>query len=412
MRIAYLIHQYLPDHLGGTEDYTRGLARRAAADGHEVTIISAREHPGGDALEHRATEYRYDGVQVICLDRNLSLADNVALAEYDDAAMGERTRDLLADRPPDVVHVTHAMRHTSAALRVCRDLGIPVVITLCDYWFICARHTLLTWHGQVCPGPVDWTACLDCTRDLHGIGVSGPERAAVRERPQRLRAELESADRIVGLTRFARDAFEANGFPRGRIELIPHGIEAEELGSRPAPRARPEGPARFLFIGSLAPAKGPHLAVAALRARPDLDATLTIHGGARPGPYFEALAAGAERDPRVTLAGTFEPARLSAVLAGHDCLVAPSLGVDNGPMVVKQALHAGLRVIVSRIGSMVELVEEDRDGWICEPGDPGALARAMEAAAASLDEPFAPNPQTTATEHYAAVARIYAELAT
>ncbi|HXV19150.1 MAG TPA: glycosyltransferase, partial [Candidatus Omnitrophota bacterium] len=43
MRIAYLTHQYFPRHVGGTEVYTRGLARRAKAAGHEVIVITAHD---------------------------------------------------------------------------------------------------------------------------------------------------------------------------------------------------------------------------------------------------------------------------------------------------------------------------------------------------------------------------------
>jgi hypothetical protein len=51
----------------------------------------------------------------------------------------------------------------------CLDAGVPVVVTLCDFWFLCPRHTLLQPDGSVCPGPEPPRKCVPCVRDLHGF---------------------------------------------------------------------------------------------------------------------------------------------------------------------------------------------------------------------------------------------------
>ena len=43
MRIIYMLHQYFPRHIGGTEILARGLIRRAKAQGHEVLVITCHE---------------------------------------------------------------------------------------------------------------------------------------------------------------------------------------------------------------------------------------------------------------------------------------------------------------------------------------------------------------------------------
>ncbi len=46
MNILHLIHQYLPDHVGGTELYTQWLTRALQQQGHIVAIFHRRSADG------------------------------------------------------------------------------------------------------------------------------------------------------------------------------------------------------------------------------------------------------------------------------------------------------------------------------------------------------------------------------
>ena len=52
MRILLLVHQYPPDHIGGTELYTQALAQALVQHGHEVTVFYRGAAPG-TSLEKR-----------------------------------------------------------------------------------------------------------------------------------------------------------------------------------------------------------------------------------------------------------------------------------------------------------------------------------------------------------------------
>lgn len=58
MRLLFVAHRYLPQ-LGGTEIHTYEVARRLAADGHEVTVLATDLHGDLPAREER------DGVRVL-----------------------------------------------------------------------------------------------------------------------------------------------------------------------------------------------------------------------------------------------------------------------------------------------------------------------------------------------------------
>ena len=410
MRLAWLVHQYLPEHVGGTELYTHGMARRARADGHEVLVVTYRESPSADPGDYAAIEREYDGVPVLELPYNLSIAPSIARYEYDNPVLGRRVRDALEDFRPDLVHCVHAMKLSASALHACSELGVPFVVTLCDFWFLCPRHTLVTSDGELCGGPSRWRRCFRCTQHVHGIERTRAEKAAVRERPAHLRAALGRARRIVSLSRFQRRFFADFGVDPGRVEMIPHGLELAGVEAAERPPDTPS--TRLSLLGNVVPHKGAHVAIAALRARPELDdVELVIRGAACDGdPYGAQVARAAAEDHRVGLAGAFQPEEVWSLLADTDFLVMPALWYENDPIVVKAALHVGVPAIVSRIGSLGEMVEGDADGWTVEPGDVQAWGEAFaHAARRPRALPRRRTPQPSMDDHYRSLSRIYAE---
>jgi glycosyltransferase involved in cell wall biosynthesis len=410
LRIAWLVHQYLPDQIGGTELYTHGLARRARDEGHDALVITYREHPDADPAAWQTRNGEHEGVPVAEVEHNLDLAPSIARYEYDNPVVGEQVRETLVERQPDVVHCTHAMKLSAASLDACTELGIPFVITLCDFWFVCPRNTLLTWDGRLCEGPFDPNACWACSHNLHGTTRTPENLEAIRERPARLRGALERADRVIALSEFQRRMLAGAGVDAGLIEVIPHGLEPEGLDV--PPRDRAGRPTRLLFIGSIAPHKGLHVLLEALRARPELVLELVVYGKLADGdPYVERIVAEAAGDDRVRLAGTFPPSEMGAILADADALMLPALWYENDPLVVKAALHVGIPAVVSRIGSLAEQVRDGEDGWTVPPGDVGAWAGALDRAGELRDRPRSPRPQPSMDEHYRRLAGIYAEAA-
>jgi glycosyltransferase involved in cell wall biosynthesis len=411
MRVAYLTHQYFPRHVAGTEVYTHGLAVRARAAGAAVEVLTYHESPSGDRRDYQVVATEHDGIPVREVHYNLSVADDPARAEYDNPDIGRMVRDELARFRPDIVHVMHAMKLSGSALTACRALGIPFVVTLCDFWFICPRHTLLTSTGHLCDGPAHRLACARCLRDTHGI-LRAPRRLwrdarAVRGRQRFLTQALGSARRIIALCEFSRRAFAANGVPAARIEVIEHGLEVADL--EPAAR-RPGAVPRVGFIGSLVAHKGAHLLLEALARIPHARLECRIHGAVPATPYGERLWALASADPRVRLMGQFPPDALGRVLAETDLLAVPSLWYENDPLVVKAAFYCGTPVLAARIGSLGEMVEPDRNGWLVPPGDARAWAAALERFAAAPAPPvMAPTPVKTMDENAREMLAIYAE---
>jgi glycosyltransferase involved in cell wall biosynthesis len=132
----------------------------------------------------------------------------------------------------------------------------------------------------------------------------------------------------------------------------------------------------LLFAGRIAKGKGPHDLVHAIARIPDKFGRLIL-AGATPDPAFErGLRADVERlglAGRVEFAGLLDEPALLQEFARAEALVLPSYQ-ETAPMVVQQAMAAGLAVVASRVGGIPQQVEHDANGLLFDAGDVAALA--------------------------------------
>lgn len=399
MKIVYLTHQYFPRHVGGTEVYTHGLATRAQKAGHEVLVITHVESPSLERADYRAVATEYQGVPVIELHHNLSRADHPARAEYDNPQIAELLKPVLEATKPDLVHALHGMKLSGAALQLCYDQGVPVILTLADYWFTCPRHTLLRSNHELCRGPAHDLDCLRCSSDTHGFAAGrmqhlpGPllrlvsdagllkeqpfwrDIQALRKRQAYLREIVARADCVIALSDFQKAMYVRNGFHDAKIRVMQHGLETDGLRGKMPSTGNHH---RLLFIGSLVYHKGAHVLIEALARRPETNFELLIYGDAGgANPYLDSLKRKAAADARVKLMGTFPVADMGRVLETATALAMPALWYENEPLVVKAAQYIGLPVLASNIGTLGHSIRQGVNGLLIPPGDVEAWAEAI-----------------------------------
>ena len=98
------------------------------------------------------------------------------------------------------------------------------------------------------------------------------------------------------------------------------------------------------------------------------------------GPERKALEKEAKRigvDDRLRFEGFVAHERLPALLAHADLLVLPSLYEELGTVPL-EAMQAGLPIVASETGGVPEVIEDGVNGMLVPPGDPEALARAID----------------------------------
>jgi glycosyltransferase involved in cell wall biosynthesis len=383
--------------------YTHGLALRALRAGYSVRVITHVESPSLDENDYRTVVTEYDGIPVVEVHYNLSRAADPARAEYDNPYIADLLRSEFETYRPDIVHAVHAMKLSAAALELCYDLGLPVVLTLVDYWFICPRHTLLRSNQQLCEGAAHDLDCTDCLRDMHGFagskarGLPAPvlrvasslgtalfdghlprfwrDISAIRQRNSHLRRIVERANRIIALSAFQKEMFVRNGYAREKIQVLAHGLET--AGLKPA-HFDTVNELTIVFIGSLVYHKGPHILVRALALHPECKVRLLLYGDASgSNPYLDSLKKLMAADERAKLMGEFPIDEMGRVLETAHALAMPALWFENEPLVVKAARYIGLPVMASDIGTLATSIRDGVNGWLIPAGDVNAWGDAI-----------------------------------
>ena len=135
MRIAFFVHCFFPQHFYGTETYTLELARHYRAAGLDVVVVSAI-FQGEQAADSLITRYEYQGIPVVCIDKN-QIPHTRVKETYYQPDMRSVLEQVLREVKPDLVHVTHLINHTSALLEVTQQLGIPTYATFTDFFGFC-----------------------------------------------------------------------------------------------------------------------------------------------------------------------------------------------------------------------------------------------------------------------------------
>jgi glycosyltransferase involved in cell wall biosynthesis len=418
MRILHVVHQYPPDHLGGTEIYTQSLARLQATAGHKVAVICPEE-----GKERTLTPAIEDGVRVYRLGGGRRGRAAVFLSTLASNHFTAAFESILADERPEIVHVQHLMGLPATLVDSLAASGIPYVITLHDYWYGCANAQLLTNYDEtVCAGPdARFHNCGRCAlarAGVEGLGFLAPVVAPLMARRNHLlRRAFVGAAAILSSTDFVRRAYAGMGFPVERVRVTPLGIDLGEqiAAATIAPRRRiPGEPLRLGYVGGLSRQKGVHHLIAAVNRLPAEAVTLSIYGDPIAFPDYTAELRRAATHPGIRFAGPVARSNLWPVLRELDALVIPTLWYETFSIVAHEAFAAGRPVVASRIGVMPEVIRDGVDGLLFPPGDVDALyilLLELIRQPAWLDALRAAiRPAHTMADHAAHVHNIYAEV--
>ncbi|WP_118133207.1 glycosyltransferase [Oceanicella sp. SM1341] len=216
------------------------------------------------------------------------------------------------------------------------------------------------------------------------------------------------ADARFGVTCTASGAAHLRGLAPepGRVSLVYHGLDLSRFPEPPA-RGPREGPLKLLSVGRLVAKKGyDDLLEALALLPPEREWHLTHIGG---GELKEALAGRAASlglTSRITWLGKRDQDEVVAAMREADLFVLPSKIAGDGdrdglPNVLMEAASQGLPILSTAVSAIPEFIGDGVHGRLVPPGDPRALAAALEECAA--------RPEALQAMAAAARARLVAE---
>jgi glycosyltransferase involved in cell wall biosynthesis len=223
--------------------------------------------------------------------------------------------------------------------------------------------------------------------------------------PRMVEKRLARLDLVVGCSDAVRNKVRAR-FPRfaDRCATVHNGVDVEQFASLPLVRDGNDQEVRILSVGRISPEKGLHVLFEAFSHlwRRDSRVTLTVVGPDSvvpremlvdladdedtralrrfySGDYSQMLRDSLDPDvaAHIKLVGQVFHEKLAEYYRSADVFVFPSIWDEPFGIPVIEAMAAGLPVVATRVGGVVETVEDGKTGFLVPPGDSQALAGAI-----------------------------------
>jgi glycosyltransferase involved in cell wall biosynthesis len=329
-RVLQVAHSYIGG--GGTEKHSMDLA--AAVSG-EFLNFGAAPH---------------EALTLYC--------ENVPLGKwsYEKAGWPLTTSDLPAnDRgwvdilnqvKPKLIHLQHLLNHPLSLLAKLTGTGIPMVVSLHDYYFFCPD-----FHLHNCPGV---HSCKSCFPDR----FKGPAQYQTLRRDL-LGGSLRSAAALVAPSASTAKLMR-EVYPDLNVKVIPHGIRgpARIRGTVDKLRASraADGKIRFGMIGNLLPVKGIDVIFKVWPLVAKGAAELHIYG-ASDIQYIQRC-----KDLGIYYHGPYGEADLPQILSQIDVGIMPAQVQETFSYTLSEFFAGGVPVIGSDYGALGDRIESGVNG--------------------------------------------------
>jgi glycosyltransferase involved in cell wall biosynthesis len=324
VRIGHVTDFFLP-RLGGIEMQVSDLARRQAAAGHDVEVVTGSPAGPRDVV---------DAVKVI------RVGGGRGRLAFGDLRVPLKGRHVVLDRKYDVVHV-HAGPASPLAFSIAQQAGrsgVPTVVTV---------HSLLAYLSTV-------FRALDVATRWTSWPVVWTAVSEVAAEPLR-------------------------GLSRGRLSvgILPNGIEADSW--RMPPARRTDSTVVIASVMRMALRKRPGHLVDILRSTralvpAEVPLRVVLVGD---GPRLQATERAIERagiQDWVTLTGRLERDAIKDVLARADIFVAPAI-LESFGIAALEARCAGVPVVARADGGVAEFIKDGHEGLLAS--DDAQMARCV-----------------------------------
>jgi glycosyltransferase involved in cell wall biosynthesis len=372
MKILYVVHQFFPEYVGGTEQDTLDVAREMRYRRHKVAIF--HRAPGSPKL----VRANWEGIPLYRAQAGPMTPQAIFTSTFGHRDLEHAFHIAFQEVKPDLVHFQHLKGLPASLVSLVHQARCPIIISLRDFWFICLNAQLLTNDTQeICKTPGKWSKCARC--GLARIGMYGLRPLSylfgfvIAVRNAIIKRVIHKANALLTFSKFVLKLYTRYGAPSNRVHYVKRGIRHP---SQWKPHPRNDKVKRFTYIGGLAWQKGVHILVEAFN---NLDGLieLIIAGDETKSPDYVRYLKELARHSGIRFIGRLNREEVWQTLADSDVIVVPSLWYETYSMIVHEAFAVGVPVIASSHGALEEAIDDGVNGLLVPPGDVKALYKAM-----------------------------------
>ncbi|MFH1369302.1 MAG: glycosyltransferase family 4 protein [Elusimicrobiota bacterium] len=375
MKIAFIAN-YLRgyhSHAGGAEKAIQQTAELAQKKGNEVFFVTLPFDGEQDAESFSGAVYGVPVTETVFpfLKKYIEIL-KWYLSQFDPVSYFSILK-LLKREKPDIVHLGNFQFLTFSAVSAAKKLGIPVILSVYDYWYFCPSTSLFDKKNRIC-------------RDFHGarcVGCLPSEFSIIQSallffRKMVFDRFLGKIDRFIALSWSSADIIRSYGIGKERIETIrlPF-VRPEWRNWEPAGA----GGEYILFTGWLQTRKGLHVLLDAMpkiwKRMPAIMLRVLAQKVKWEKDYEELIESKLKTLPADKIVfelGAKNKADVNGFIHGAAVVAVPEQWENMSPLIVIESMSLSKAVVASDIGGIPELVEHEKTGLLSKTGDASDLA--------------------------------------
>ena len=274
-----------------------------------------------------------------------------------------RLRKLIQDTRPDVVYILHEVNHLSPSIiYAAKKEGVRVVHRISDFFMFCPKYDFLCGN-EICE------ACMhgNFSKAIKQKCVKGSKFGTILRiagmKIYKLTKVFDDVDHFVCTCEFTKKKLVDGGIASEKISVIPTFIDATHI----TPCYEHDN--YFLFLGRMAHQKGTIYAIEAMKYLKDTSYVLKITGTPSKSEEDQSIVRYINENglkDKIVFTGFKKGKELDELIDRCTAVVCPAIWYENMPNTVIESYAHGKPVIASRVGSFVDLVDDNNTGYLFE----------------------------------------------
>ena len=383
MKILIIHYRYL--HGSGPESYLFNVTKLLEQHGHEVIPFSINY---SNNVPTKYSKYFIDPVGGkdqfnLFLNDRLSIGDKLTIVKnlFFNKEAYKAIENLVWDTKPDIAYVLQYWGKLSVSvIHACVDLGLPVFLRCSDYGMVCAKNIFFR-DGNICTKCIKSQAFAVRYKCVQNSYIKSLLNYFALRYSYRSGFHKKVAAIVAPSIMMQKMLKSFHELHRSRIIHVPTFISEGCSGNEGSNRRTIEY--RFCYIGRIAEDKGLIVMVRALlRLKEKGLYPETIIVGEYENEYGNGIKDLCKDNDlmNVYFTGFLDRKSVLSIVGSSGFCIVPSLWFDNMPNSIIESQAMGVPTIASDIGSLPEMIENGKNGYLFKPGDDYDLAEKMELA--------------------------------
>ncbi|MEM2956635.1 MAG: glycosyltransferase family 4 protein [Candidatus Pacearchaeota archaeon] len=367
MKILLISEYFPPKIFGGGEISSWLLAKNLSKQGIDVFILTSHFNEPKKYEEH-------EGVKIY---RNLLTGKNPnsVIENFKRAVVFPFTteKELIKLDKKENFDLIHCMNINSiiGAAKAKEKVRKPMIAHINSPQLFCPSGTLVR-ENKLCNETCSFLKFFKCF--LRSGKISKVEKKFylqynpffalyVYHRFKKRKKSLREMDFFIAVSNFMKNLLLREGIPEERIAVVPNMVE---LGKFSKLKVEQHDPARILYIGNYEKFKGPQILLEALREI-KMDYRANFYGAGSLEKWMKNFVKENNLQEKIKICGEVTYEKIPQIYEENDIVVFPSLIGEAFGRVALEAMASGKIVIASKIGGVVDIIENGKDGFLIEP---------------------------------------------